>query len=196
VPVLERFGVEVDSDRCREARGDDEAHDQYTIPEGRNMCYAVLFHHDTGRKHPKSLLGNFGHLERSAAWVHLIGGVAFGVYAALRPSVITQEHTLPETMTTVAAWAVSFCFLSSTVYHITAPSQRIAYWTRMLDFFGSARLARRSSRVACSVTLAVARARSLLRHRNCGRRRLRDRNQATCTQDSNYPSKRRARTEN
>ena len=134
VPVLEHFGVEVDADRCREARGDDPEQDQYTIPEGRNMCFAVLFSNDTGRKHEKSLLGRYGHIERSAAWVHLIGGVAFVVYAALRPSVITQEHTLPETMTTVAAAAVAFCFLSSTVYHVTSPSRRLAFWTRQLDY--------------------------------------------------------------
>ena len=57
------------------------------------MCWAVLFHNDTGRKHEKSLLGRYGHIERSAAWVHLIGGTAFGVYAALRPSVITHRST-------------------------------------------------------------------------------------------------------
>lgn len=174
-PVLERFGVEVDPDRCREARGDDEENDQYTV-RGSNYCWAVLFSNDTGKDHPKSLLGRYGHVERLASWIHLAGGVAFGVYAALRPSVVTTEHTLPETMTTVAAWAVSFCFLSSTVYHVTSPSRRLAFFTRQLDFFGSARLTRCAPRVACAVTLAVACARSLLRHRSRRPRRLRDRN--------------------
>lgn len=117
-------------------RGDDEENDQYEIKSGNNMCWAVLCKHDTGRRHPNSLLGDFGHLERLPAWIHLVSGVGFAIYAVLRPIVITQDHTLSETFTTIAAGAGAFCFLSSTVYHITAPSRRLAYFTRQLDFFG------------------------------------------------------------
>lgn len=134
-PVLQRFGVDVGE--CKRAeRGDDDEHDQYTVRPGRSMCWAVLFRNDTGRDHPKSLLGRYGHLERLSSWIHLVGGVAFGVYAILRPSVITSEHNVAETLTTVAAAAVCFCFLSSTVYHVTSPSRRLSYLTRQLDFFG------------------------------------------------------------
>jgi predicted membrane channel-forming protein YqfA (hemolysin III family) len=136
-PVLQRFGVSVASDDCdARGRGDDLEHDQYTIPAGRSMCWSVFFRNDTGRLHPRSLLGNFGHIERLSAWVHLLGGIAFAVYAVVRPTAITQEHTVAETMTTMAAAAVAFCFFSSTVYHVTAPSKTLAYYTRQLDFVG------------------------------------------------------------
>jgi predicted membrane channel-forming protein YqfA (hemolysin III family) len=100
------------------------------------MCWAVLCSNDTGRKHPNSLIGDKGHLERLPSWIHLIAGIGFAVYSALRPLVITKEHTAAETWTTAAAAAGSFCFLSSTAYHITAPSRRLAYFTRSLDFVG------------------------------------------------------------
>jgi predicted membrane channel-forming protein YqfA (hemolysin III family) len=134
-PVLQRFGVGV-TECKKEERGDDPDHDQYTVRPGRSMWFAVLFRNDTGREHPKSLLGNFGHIERLSSWVHIVGGILFAVYAVLRPVAITREHTVAETATTVATAAVAFCFFSSAVYHVTAPSQRIALLTRQLDFAG------------------------------------------------------------
>jgi predicted membrane channel-forming protein YqfA (hemolysin III family) len=126
--------VAAEDKKCE--RADDEQNDQYTIRPGKNMCWAVLCRHDTGRRHPNSLLGDFGHLERLPAWLHLVAGIGFAIYAVLRPIVITKDHTLSETFTTAAAGAGAFCFLSSTAYHITAPSRRLAYFTRQLDFFG------------------------------------------------------------
>lgn len=117
-------------------RADDAENDQYTIRAGNNMCWAVLCRHDTGRLHPRSLLGDFGHAERLPAWIHLISAVAFGAYGISRPIAITDEHTYAETLTTAASFAVCFCFLSSTVYHVTSPSKTLAYWTRQLDFLG------------------------------------------------------------
>ena len=136
-PVLKTFGIgagSIDMEKCSNA--EDDENDQYTIPKGKSMCWAVLCRNDNNRKHPKSLLGDYGHLERLSSWIHLVSGVVFGVYAALRPTVITKEHTLAESFTTAAAVAMSFCFFSSTVYHITSPSERLAFWTRQLDFTG------------------------------------------------------------
>ena len=127
-------GAVVDDQKCQPA--DSEENDQYTIQPGRNMCWAVLCNNDTGRKHPNSLIGDNGHIERLPSWIHLIAGIGFAVYSALRPLVITKEHTAAETWTTAAAAAGSFCFLSSTAYHITSPSRRLAYFTRSLDFVG------------------------------------------------------------
>jgi hypothetical protein len=125
--------VAAEDKKCE--RADDEENDQYTIRPGKNMCWAVLCRHDTGNKHPGSLLGDYGHLERLPAWLHLVAGIGFSIYAILRPIIITKDHILSETFTTVAAGAGAFCFLSSTVYHVTAPSRRLAYFTRQLDFF-------------------------------------------------------------
>jgi predicted membrane channel-forming protein YqfA (hemolysin III family) len=128
-------GVVVEKDELQCQRADDDENDQYTISPGRSMCWSVLCSNDTGKKHPNSLLGDFGHLERLPAWIHLLAGIGFLVYAILRPVLLTKEHTAAQTWTTIAAAAGSFCFLSSTAYHITAPSRRIAYFTRSLDFF-------------------------------------------------------------
>ena len=39
-------------------------------------------------------------------------------------------------MATAAAASLGVCFLLSTVYHVTSPSRKLAYWTRNLDYFG------------------------------------------------------------
>ena len=137
-PVLQRIGLAtgapVDPTKCD--RADDEENDQYTVRPGHNLWWSVLFRNDTGRKHPKSILGDFGHAERLPAWIHLISSVAFLVYGVLRPTLITKIHTAAETWTTVAVFASAFCFASSTVYHVTSPSRSLAYFTRQLDFAG------------------------------------------------------------
>ena len=134
IPTLKRITSSNSSPKC--SRGDDPENDQYTIKPGRSMCWAVLCRNDTGRSHPNSLLGDFGHLERMSAWVHLLGGLLFLFYSISRPFLITVDHTIAETLTTVAAGGIAFAFLSSTVYHVTAPDQNLAKWSRQLDFFG------------------------------------------------------------
>jgi hypothetical protein len=135
-PVLQRLGIAPQPPEKKCKRADDEEHDQYTIRPGRSMCWSVLFHNDTGFKHPGSLLGDYGHIERLSAWVHLVGGIGFLVYAVLRPLAITDEHTIAESLATSAAGAVAFAFLSSTVYHVTAASKTLTVWTRQLDYIG------------------------------------------------------------
>ena len=135
-PVLQRFGITSEAVEKKCKRADDDEHDQYTVRPGRSMCWAVLCRNDTGRKHPGSLLGDYGHVERLAAWLHLVAGLGFLVYAIVRPLAITQEHTIAEALVTSAVASVAFAFLSSTVYHVTAPSKALAVWTRQLDFLG------------------------------------------------------------
>jgi len=117
-------------------RADDEENDQYTIRPGRSMCWSVLFRNDTGKKHPNSLLGTYGHVERLSAWIHLVGGILFLIYAISRSFVFTNEHNLAESATTASAAGVAFAFLSSTIYHVTAPSKALTMWTRQLDYVG------------------------------------------------------------
>ena len=135
-PVLTTLGVASQEEDSKCDRADSDAHDQYSVKNGRSLIWAVLFHNDTGYRHPRSLLGDFGHAERLPAWLHLVGGLGFLIYAALRPVYVTESHTIAESLTTTAAFGISFCFLSSTIYHITAPSRTLSYWTRQLDFLG------------------------------------------------------------
>lgn len=135
-PVMQQFGVSARLPEKKCTRADDDENDQYTIRPGRWMCWSVLFRNDTGKQHPNSLLGNYGHAERLSAWIHLVGGVAFLLYAVARPFVLTEEHTLAESTATAAAYGVAFAFLSSTIYHVTAPSKQLTVWTRQLDYVG------------------------------------------------------------
>lgn len=132
-PVLQHFGVEAENQPC--TRADDPENDQYSVKNGNSLCWSVLIRNDTGRLHNGSLLGNFGHVERLAAWTHLISGIAFLIYALLRPFYVTVDHTIAQSCTTSAAGSVAFAFLSSTIFHVTSPSKRLAVWTRQLDYF-------------------------------------------------------------
>ena len=123
--------VSTNEEKCT-SRADDTENDMYDVGD-QNMCIAVLCRNNTGIERRKnSLLGNHGHVERLSAWVHLIGSVMFVVYAAVR-------HTwagvgISEYLATVSAGVMAFCFLSSSIYHITSPSKRLAYYTRQLDY--------------------------------------------------------------
>lgn len=132
------------------SRADDTENDMYDIGD-QNMCIAVLCRNNTGRvKRKNSLLGEYGHVERLSAWVHLIGSVMFVVYASVRHA--WAGVGLSEYLATVSAGAMAFCFLSSSIYHITSPSKRLAYYTRQLDY-GSIYLTIATS---CLADLSVA----------------------------------------
>ena len=109
--------------------------DQYDI-KNQNIVHAVLFHNDSGQDHPKSLVGRFGHIERLSAWLHIIGGLVFAIYAPIRHTVIAKSNNTSQLLVTLASVGIAFCFLSSAVYHVTSPSRRLAYYTRQLDFLG------------------------------------------------------------
>lgn len=117
------------------SRADDPENDQYSVRPGVSMCWSVLCKNDTGRSHPGSLLGDFGHIERLSSWVHLLAGIVFFIYAVARPFVLTQEHTAAESLTTLSAWSITFAFFSSAIYHVTSPSKRLSRFTRQLDYF-------------------------------------------------------------
>ncbi|MDA9603519.1 hemolysin III family protein [bacterium] len=133
---LNTLDIKAEADQCQEIdRGDDPENDQYTVPPKRSLCVSVFCHNATGRRHPRSVLGDFGHLERSSAWIHLIGGLAFVLYTGLR-QLLERPNTIANSLVTAACGATGLAFLCSTVYHTTAPSKQWAYWTRLLDYFG------------------------------------------------------------
>lgn len=136
----QKFGLKSDQTTDKDDRkmwlAEHESNDQHSVADDRNICWSVLFRNETGRKHPDSLLGDIGHTERLPAWMHLISGIAFASYAMLRPFVLTVEHTAAQTWTTIAAYCISICFLSSAVFHITSPSEKLAFYTRQLDYTG------------------------------------------------------------
>lgn len=133
---LNVIDIKSEADQCMEVdRGDDPEHDQYTVGPGKSLCVSVFCRHDTGRMHPRSILGDYGHLERSSAWIHLIGGFAFVMYTGLR-QLLDRPDTIANRLVTTACAATGVAFLFSTIYHTSAPSKHWAYWTRLLDYFG------------------------------------------------------------
>ena len=82
-----------------------------------------------------ALLGPTGHYERFSAWSHIVGTVLFLAYGVVRLAIPDNNAQVEQILTTVAAFGTAFVFLSSSIYHSTAPDPSLAYFTRFLDFF-------------------------------------------------------------
>lgn len=148
---MNALDIKAEADQCQEIdRADDPENDQYTVAPEKSLCFAVFCKHETGRRHPRSVLGDHGHLERSSAWIHLLGGLAFVIYTGLR-QLMERPNTVANSLVTAACGATGLAFLCSTVYHVTAPSKQWAYWTRLLDYFGAQE---QSNHVFCFSTIS------------------------------------------
>ena len=82
-----------------------------------------------------TLLGPTGHYERFSAWSHIVGTALFLIYAIVRLALPGTGVGVEQILTTVSAFGVTFVFLSSSIYHSTAPDATLAYYTRFLDYF-------------------------------------------------------------
>lgn len=80
------------------------------------------------------LLGPAGHYERMSFWVHVIGAVAFLIYAITRSSLRLYEERVDGVLTTAAAYTIAAVFFTSSVYHCTSPDRNFSYVTRVLDY--------------------------------------------------------------
>lgn len=127
--------------------------DQYTVDASANrdaprqgcsrfwqLVYAVLVSNavdenvpEAQRKKRSPFLGPTGHLERFSARTHLVGTVLFMGYAIYRHT-FAHDTTTSGVLTSLASWAIVGTFLSSTIYHSTAPDETFAFFTRQLDF--------------------------------------------------------------
>ena len=100
------------------------------------LFYAVAISNDiSGRVGQVSkLLGPSGHYERMSFWVHFAGAFAFLIYAITRSSLRLHEQRVDGALTSAAAYTIAVVFLTSSVYHCTAPDRNFAYVTRVLDY--------------------------------------------------------------
>ena len=125
-----------------------EYRDQYTVDSKSDsslycarffeLVRAVLCHNDTeGREgSPSTLLGPTGHYERFSAASHFLGFWLFGAYAVARALVVRDSDTLEGSLATAAGATSAAVFLSSTIYHSTAPDRTFSAVTRVLDYVG------------------------------------------------------------
>lgn len=122
--------------------------DQYSVGDARNpkegcarfweLCHGVAISNDvTGRTGIVSqLLGPTGHYERLSFWTHFLGTFLFAIYAIIRQVLVRDDARLEGGLTSAAAWTIAAVFLSSSVYHATAPDLKFAMVTRVLDYAG------------------------------------------------------------
>ncbi len=80
------------------------------------------------------LLGPKGHYERLSFWSHFVGAFVFAIYATTRQVLARNDARLEGMMTSAAGWTISAVFLTSSIYHFTAPDLRFAMVTRVLDY--------------------------------------------------------------
>ena len=122
--------------------------DQYSVGDAINPkegCarFCELFHgvaisNDVkGRQGLVSkLLGATGHYERLSFWTHFLGCFIFAIYALVRQILVRDDSRVAGALTSAAAWTISAVFLTSSVYHATAPDLKFSMVTRVLDYAG------------------------------------------------------------
>ena len=122
--------------------------DQYSVGDKNNpkegcarfleLFHGVAISNDvTGRSGMVSkLLGPTGHYERLSFWTHFVGTFLFAIYAIIRQILVRDDARLAGGLTSAAAWTIAAVFLSSSVYHATAPDLKFAMVTRVLDYAG------------------------------------------------------------
>lgn len=102
------------------------------------LLHGVAISNDTSHKKGlvSKLIGPTGHYERLSFWTHFGGALLFVIYAIARHATIRDDARLEGGMTTAAAWTIAAVFLSSSVYHATAPDLKFSMVTRVLDYAG------------------------------------------------------------
>ena len=123
-----------------------EYRDQYSIGDEQNpktgcsrfceLFHGVAFSNDVSKRVGtiSSLLGPTGHYERMSFWTHFVGAFVFAAYAIVRQVLVRHDARLAGGLTSAAAWTISVVFLTSSLYHCTAPDLNFAMVTRVLDY--------------------------------------------------------------
>ena len=62
------------------------------------------------------------------------GAVLFIVYAIMREVSATNNDSVEGALTTASGWTIAVVFLTSSIYHATAPDAGFSYITRVLDY--------------------------------------------------------------
>ena len=109
---------------------DDQQH--FTIKKGNEAYYRVLFRHETKDDRSQSAVGQFGHIERSSAWSHLMAAAICIVYAFIRPAVLDM-HSLTAQFSGASIVMSAVTFGVSTVYHVYGTVPGCASIVRNLD---------------------------------------------------------------
>jgi len=109
--------------------------DQYTL--NGSFCDAAkrvlcTNPNKNGPSREKSFLGLTGHFERSSAWTHLLGALAYVCWTVVR-SVYFDTESLSGQLATFASAVLVVTFAVSTCYHIASSVERLAAVARVFD---------------------------------------------------------------
>ena len=85
------------------------------------------------RRRDFSLLGVTGHLERASAWVHLVGGVGFLTYAALRPAMGLDAASISGRLSVATSILIAVTFGVSVAFHTLGTVSWLAPTMRLFD---------------------------------------------------------------
>jgi len=123
-----------------------EYRDQYSVGDLQNpkmgcsrfceLFQSVAFSNDVSARKGSisSLLGPTGHYERLSFWTHFVGAFVFAIYAIARHIVVHDGARVSGGLTVAAAWTISAVFLTSSIYHCTAPDRNFSMVTRVMDY--------------------------------------------------------------
>ncbi len=123
-----------------------EYRDQYSVGDLQNpkvgcsrfceLFHSVAFSNDVSARKGtiSSLLGPTGHYERLSFWTHFAGAFVFAIYAIVRHIIVHDGARVAGGLTVAAAWTISAVFLTSSIYHCTAPDRNFAMVTRVMDY--------------------------------------------------------------
>jgi hypothetical protein len=123
-----------------------EYRDQYSVGDPQHpkkgcsrfceLVHGVAFSNDVSKRVGtiSSLLGPTGHYERLSFWTHFAGAFVFAAYATVRQVLVRDDARVAGGLTSAAAWTIAVVFLTSSLYHCTAPDLNFAMVTRVLDY--------------------------------------------------------------
>jgi hypothetical protein len=118
--------------------------DQYSIRSASEAAWRVFFCNppqgDSAEqdrilrlRDRNSLVGKYGHWERSNAWTHIIGAVLFAIYSAVRPVTPLDSSSSAGLLSAVSSGIVIAVFAVSTIYHTYCPVRWLSPIVRVFD---------------------------------------------------------------
>lgn len=138
-----------DEDTVFENGGDD----QYSTTCKQACCRVLWSNAPSGNPRQRqrisklradSLIGTDGHIERTSAWIHLLGSIGFLVFALIRPATLLDSTSLSGRLSSYTSFVIAITFAVSTGYHTFGTVDRLAPAMRALDH------------IAIDIALAVA----------------------------------------
>lgn len=129
--TFKRLTSDVNNDTCEECDPENDAtFRQYEIANCREALYRVLWKNKVENPPRKSLVGDFGHIERMNVATHILASLLQLLHAMLRHTLpFVQSPSTSNDLATVASATLAACYFTSAVFHTYSPVQ---WWSAVL----------------------------------------------------------------